>query len=187
MASRTQIVCLCEGTKRASINAVFINRLMKSLKLGWIRQQGSNILRIVPCGGRKELIEKMPGELRRCLDSGSDTTLMAWADCDHNCGDADELKALFWQEARRQGITQAQFDGVVFIFAKDRLENWIEFLRTGQTDESREGPRVRHHREVAEAAKTLASMCRGGKPVNAMPSSLQWSCRNWRALVGRMT
>lgn len=186
MASRTQIVCLCEGEKGKSDDGVFINRLIRSLKPGWIRPEGSNIVRIISCGGRKALVERMPAELRSCLNAGSDTTLMVWADCDDDCRNGEALKAIFWREAERQGVTQAQFDRVVFIFAKDRLENWVEFLQTGHTDESKEGPRVKHDREVAEAAKSLASMCRSGKPVNDMPSSLQWSCKNWRALVDRM-
>ena len=187
MASRTQIVCLSEGEQGASIDPVFINRLMRSLRPDWVTPwDGSNTVRIVPCGGRKALIEAMPTELRNCLAAGGHTTLMVWADCDDDCADGDALKARFWQEAWHKEITNDQFGQVVFIFAKDRLENWIEFLQNGETDESREGPRVRHNREVADAAKKLAEMCRGGQPVVAMPQSLQWSCCNWRTLVERM-
>jgi len=128
----------------------------------------------------------MPAELRSCLHSGSDTTLMVWADCDDNCADGDSLKAEFWRDAERQGITREQFDRVVFVFAKDRLENWIQFLQSGTTDESNEGPRVKHNREVADAARKLADFCKAGKPVESMPHSLRWSCMNWRTLVGRM-
>lgn len=131
-------------------------------------------------------MEKMPAELKNCLAAGGNTTLMVWGDCDDNCADADALKNAFWTEAERQGMTREQFDSVVFIFAKDRLENWIQFLQTESTDESVEGPRVNHNRIVAEAAKKLAELCKAGKPVEGMPPSLQWSCRNWRALVQRM-
>jgi hypothetical protein len=187
VASRTQIVCLCEGRKGGSIDEVFINRLMKSLQPDWLRPwPGSNAVRPVPCGGRKEVVEKMPVELQRCLDAGGNTTLMVWADCDDNCNDGDALKAYFWQEAKQKGITQEQFERVVFIFAKDRIENWIEFLLTGNTDETREGPRLKHNREAADAAKKLADLCKSGKPVNSMPPSLQWSCKNWRTLTDRM-
>lgn len=186
MASRTQIVCLCEGNKGHSIDEVFINRLMKSLKPSWVRQwDGSNKVRLESCGGRNAIAERLPKELRICLAAGGDTTLMVWADCDDNCVDGDALKAQFWTESQRQGITKEQFDRVVFVLAKDRLENWIEFLLTGRTDESKEGPRVRHNRDVAEAAKKLANFCRKGKPVE-LPPSLQWSCKNWRALAERM-
>ncbi len=186
MASRTQIVCLCEGEKGRSIDEVFINRLMKTLKPAWIRPQGSNVIRPVPCGGRKALIERMPRELRNCLDAGADKTLMVWADCDHDCTDGEKLMAKFWREAERQEISREEFDRVVFIFAKDRLENWIQFLQTGKTDENEEGPRVKHGKEVADAAIKLADFCRAGKPVDGMPPSLQCSCKNWRALVERM-
>ena len=81
------------------------------------------------------------------------------------------------------GLRKEQFDRIVFIFAKDRLENWIEFLQTGTTDESNEGPRVKNNRVVADAARKLAEMCEEGRPVEHMPPSLQWSCKNWRALV----
>lgn len=187
MASRTQIVCLCEGKRGESIDEVFINRLMKSLQPDWLRPwPGSNVVRIVPCGGRTEVIEKMPAELRRCLDAGGKTTLMVWADCDDNCADPDALKALFWNEAQQRGITQAEFDQAVFVLAKDRLENWVEFLMTGATDELKEGPRVKSNREAADAAKKLAAMCSEGKPVINMPLSLQWSCGNWQTLRQRM-
>lgn len=186
MASRTQIVCLCEGKKGSSIDEVFINTLMRSLKPAWLRPQGSNLVRLNPCGGRKTLQESMPTELRNCLDAGGDATLMVWADCDDDCADGDALKEQFWREAERQGITRTEFERVVFIFAKDRLENWIEFLQTGHTDESTEGPRVKHDRQVTDAARKLASICRKGQSVDNVPLSLQWSCKNWRALVDRM-
>ena len=186
MASRTQIVCLCEGRKGQSIDEVFINRLIKSLQPDWLRPwPGSNVIRLVPCGGRKELAEKLPAELARCLGAGGHTTLMVWADCDDDCEHGDALKDKFWKEAQRQKSTQEQFDRVVFILAKDRIENWIEFLTTGNTDESKEGPRVKHNREAAEAARKLALLCKEAKPMK-MPPSLHWSCKNWRVLVERM-
>jgi hypothetical protein len=186
VASRTEIVCLCEGEKGASIDGVFINKLIRTIKPNWLRRDGANYVRMEPRGGRKEVIAEMPNQLRLCLNAGGDTTLMVWADCDHDCADGDALKAHFWREAERQGIAPEQFDRVVFIFAKDRLENWIEFLQTGNTDESKGGPRVKHNRAAAEAAKKLAEFCKAGKPIDGMPPSLQWSCRNWRALVERM-
>ncbi len=128
----------------------------------------------------------MPKQLRLCLDAGGDTTLMVWADCDDDCADPETLKAIFWNEAQRQAISKEQFERVVFIFAKDRIENWIEFLTTGNTDESKEGPRVKHNRDAADAAKKLAKMCKEGKLRNDMPPSLQWSCQNWRTLRDRM-
>jgi hypothetical protein len=194
VASRTQILCLCEGQKGdhekdTSIDLVFINKLIKSLDKNWLRSwRGSNTIRLRPCGGRAALIAKVPDELRSCLGAGADTTLMVWADCDHDCADGEALKARFWEESQRQGITREQFDRIVFVFAKDRLENWIEFLETGKTDESNEGPRVKRNRTVAvaNAAKMLAEFCKAGKPVDDMPPSLQWSCKNWQALVKRM-
>lgn len=187
MASRTQIVCLCEGRKGGSIDEVFINRLIKSLQPGWLRPwPGSNAIRLVPCGGRKELVEKLPAELERCLGMGGHTTLMVWADCDDDCADPDALKAHFWNEAQQRGIKEDQFEQVVFIFAKDRIENWIEYLATGNTDESVEGPRVTHNREAAEAAKKLAELCKKGKPEMNIPPSLQWSCKNWQTLRDRI-
>lgn len=117
---------------------------------------------------------------------GGDATLMVWADCDDDCADSNELKDAFWHEAHRKGIARDEFDSVVFIFPKDRLENWIEFLKTGETDENQEGPRVASNREVAEAAKELARKCKAGQPISNIPPSLQWSCANWHALAQRM-
>ncbi len=117
---------------------------------------------------------------------GGNTTLMVWADLDHDMTDGDELKAKFWAIAQQAGITKEQFEQIVFVFAKDRIENWIEFLHTGSTDESKEGPRQKHDRPVAEAAKALAKRCLSGTLEPKLPASLVWSCRNWRTLVERM-
>jgi len=169
VASRTQIVCLCEGKKGASIDEVFINKLIRTIKPNWLRPVGANYVRMEPRGGRKEVIAEMPNQLRLCLNAGGDTTLMVWADCDHDCADGEVLKAKFWEEAERQGITKEQFDRAVFVFAKDRLENWIEFLQTGNPDEAKEGPRVTHNRTAADAAKKLAEFCKAGRSVDGMP------------------
>jgi hypothetical protein len=128
----------------------------------------------------------MPGELRECLAMGGNTTLMVWADLDHDMIDGDRLKAEFWQFANQAGIKKEEFDQVVFVFAKDRLENWIQFLLTGITDESQEGPRQKHDRAVADAARKLAQRCQQQTAEPQLPSSLKWSCQNWRELVVRM-
>jgi hypothetical protein len=98
----------------------------------------------------------------------------------------DDLREVFWKTAEGAGITREQFKQVVFAFAKDRLENWIEFLLTGKTDESAEGPRQRHDRAVADAAKRLAERCRNQAKGPELPPSLNWSCQNWCSLVERM-
>jgi len=187
VAGRTQIVCLHEGERGRSIAPIFIRALLKALAPAWIRPwPGNNIIRPVDGGGRASLVERMPDELRSCLAMGGDTTLMVWADVDDDMADGEALKREFWATAQRKGVTKEQFERVVFVFAKDRLENWIEFLQTGATDESKEGPRIKHDRFAAEAAKTLASKCLADSPIPAIPPSLRWSCKNWRALVERM-
>ena len=187
VASRTQIVCLHEGERGRSIDPIFIRNLLKVLDPAWIRPwKGNNMIRTIPCAGRKDLIERMPTELLSCLKMGGDTTLMIWADLDNDMADGDELKAKFWTVAQKAGIAQEQFDQVVFVFAKDRIENWIEFLQTGTTDESKEGPRLKHDRPVADAAKSLAKKCLSGAAEPNLPPSLAWSCRNWHTLVERM-
>ena len=187
MASRTQIICLHEGENGRSIDPIFIRVLLKALNPDWIRPwPGSNIIRSQACGGRKDLIEKMPAELRNCLEMGGNTTLMVWADCDDTMASGDELKAEFWKVAQQDGITKDQFDQVVFVFAKDRLENWIQFLNEGRTDESQERPRLKNGASVAAAARTLAKRCLSGATDPELPPSLAWSCKNWHSLVARM-
>lgn len=186
MVSRTQLVCLCEGSKGRSVDPVFINALIGTLNPSWIRRAGSNYMRIEACGNRNDVVAAMPGQLKLCLAAGGDTTLMVWADCDDNCDDPEKLRAQFWKEAQANEITKEQFDLVVFILPKDRIENWIEFLATGNTDESKEGPRVKYPSEASKAAKKLAKICSQDEAVENLPPSLQWSCRNWRALVARM-
>jgi hypothetical protein len=184
MRDRTQIVCLHEGQLGRSIDPVFINRVLKDLDPSWLRPWKSNVVRLIPCSARTGVIERMPHELKACLKMGSDTTLMVWADLDHDMPDGDALKNQFWRAAHEAGIERADFDQVVFVFPKDRLENWVEFLITGATNEDREGPRVTF-KEASAAAQNLARMCKSNKLQN-LPASLQWSCGNWRALVERM-
>lgn len=187
MASRTQIVCLHEGERGRSIDPIFIRTLLKALNPRWIRQwKGSNMIRPIDCGGRSSLIARMPEELRTCLEMGAETTLMVWADLDHDMEDGSDLRQKFQKEARQNGIADDDFDKVVFVFAKDRLENWIEFLLTGATDETQEGPRVKDGKRVAEAAKMLAQRCTGQLQGSQLPPSLNWSCENWRRLIKRM-
>lgn len=158
---------------------------MRTLRPNWVRPwDGNNVIRLRDCGGRSELIQTMPAELRSCLALGSDTTLMVWADCDHDMPDGDALRSKFWEAACHAGISREDFDTVVFVFAKDRLENWIEFLNTGTTNENAEGPRIQHLREAADAAKSLATRCQGGDS-GPLPPSLNWSCENWRSLTKR--
>ena len=171
------MVCLCEGRKGASIDEVFIDKLIKCLDPNWLRPWGgSNTIRLVPCGGKKALIEKMPAELQGCLAAGADTTLMLWADLDHDRDNGDALKADFWKEAQRNGIGKDDFDRIVFIFAKDRLENWIEFLETGNTDESKEGPRVKSEprcRRGEEVGGFLQGWKVGGRNAPVAPVVVQ--------------
>jgi hypothetical protein len=128
----------------------------------------------------------MPEELQTCIRMGADTTLMVWADLDDDMDDGNQLRQKFKEKARQDGIADNDFDRVVFVFAKDRLENWIEFLLTGSTDEAQEGPRVKNGKTVATAAKKLVQICRGQPQGVQLPPSLNWSCQNWHRLVARM-
>jgi hypothetical protein len=185
--SRTQVVCLHEGKKGHSIDPVFIRVLLKALDPAWLRPwKGNNVIRAIDCGGRADLISRMPTELRNCLEMGGDTTLMVWADLDHDMADGAALRQQFWTAGQQAGITQDEFAQVVFVFAKDRLENWVEFLLAGSTDESKEGPRLKHDKPVADAARELARRCKGQVVAPPNPPSLDWSCQNWRRLVERM-
>ena len=187
MANRTQIVCLHEGERGRSIDPLFIRTLLKALDPKWIRPWTGSIIRTIDCGGRSTLINRMPEELKLCLAMGGHTTLMVWADLDHDMANGDELKAKFWLAAQAAGISEKEFEQVVFVFAKDRIENWIQFLRTGRTDESQEAPRLKHDRPVADAAKELARRCKSGEAEPPLCPSLVWSCQNWRVLVKRLT
>ena len=186
MANRTRIVCLHEGKNGRSIDPLFIRALLKRLDPAWIRPwPGNNVIRTVDCGGRSTLIATMAKELKAAGQVGGKTTLMIWADVDDDLESPEKLKALFWAAAQTEGIAPDQFGGVVFAFARDRLENWVEFLNSGATDESREGPRVKDP-DAVKAARILGDLCLKGAPIPNIPPSLEWSCRNWRALVERM-
>jgi hypothetical protein len=187
MPSRTQILCLHEGRDGRSIDPLFIRTLIKRLKPSWIAPwPGNNVIRTVGCHGRKELIEATPGQLRAVLTQGNQVTLMVWADLDDDMAGGDLLKGEFWKKCETEGISRNEFDQIVFAFAKDRLENWIEFLNEGSTDEEKSGPRLKHDRPVADAAKKLAKLCLQGNADTDLPPSLQWSCGNWRGFVRKI-
>jgi hypothetical protein len=132
-------------------------------------------------------MRKLPEEIAAACEAGGDTTVMVWADVDDDMAGPEELKKLFWSIAKESDVSEDQFRNVVFVFAKDRIENWIEFLNSGTTDESNEGPRVKHDREAVDAAKKLAEFCLKGAPIPRIPPSLQWSCKNWHLLRDRMS
>jgi hypothetical protein len=105
----------------------------------------------------------MYAELAVCRDAGGDTTLVVWADVDDDLPDAEALEGKFWDAAHGHGVQRPDFDRVVFVFAKDRIENWTEFLDAGGTDEGIEGPRAKPD-EAAAAARRLADLCAEGEP-----------------------
>lgn len=153
----------------------------------WIRRwKGSNVIRAVDCGDRTALMQRLPGEIKAATQVGGNITVMVWADVDDDMPNPDALKDAFWAACKQQGVTPEQFNQVVFALAKDRIENWIEFLNTSQTDELREGPRVGNDNEAVQAANRLAELCRKGARIPNIPASHAWSCRNWKALVERM-
>jgi len=187
MPKRTQIICMHEGKRNKegmqhSIDPIFANAFIKAFKPNWLRGR----MQTLECGDNVRLLAKFPEELKLCVQQGGDTTLIVLADVDDEHKDCDALKAKYLSTAKAHGLSDEAFEKVVFIFPKDRLENWIEFINTGHTDESKEGPRV-ELAEAADAARNLAEKCkRSDNAVKAFPPSLQWSCRNWNALVERM-
>jgi hypothetical protein len=186
MAKRTQIVCIHEGKRGASIDPVFVNTFLKSYDPEWVRPWKTGTVYFVPCGGKSELLDAFPRELQKCEAAGGDTTLIVLADVDDKLENGNQLKEKYRETAQKAGISKEIFDKVVFIFPKDRIENWIEFLSTGTTDEKREGPRVKNV-VAANSAKLLARKCRSSGKLNEIfPPSLEWSCHNWRSLVERM-
>ena len=187
MPKRTQVVCLCEGGRNRagdlnSIDPIFASAFFRAYKPSWLRGR----FRPKECGDNTRLLEKFPEELMICGKWGGDTTLMVIADVDDKHKDCESLKAVYHAKAKEFGISDELFEKVVFIFPKDRIENWVEFLNTLSTDESVEGPRVEPS-VAADAAKQLARLCKNPHEITAsFPPSLEWSCRNWRALVERM-
>jgi hypothetical protein len=185
MPKRTQIICIHEGKNGPSVDPVFANAFLKVYNPEWIRPWKTTAVRFIGYGDKTSLRKAFPKELQSCGAVGGDTTLVVLADVD-DLQNGDELKSNYWEEAKAAGLSEKLFGNVVFIFPKDRIENWIEFLNAGETDESQEGPRVKDLSTVRDAAKKLARLCRSGHIPGPFPPSLEWSCRNWRVLVERM-
>jgi hypothetical protein len=185
MPKRTQIICIHEGKKGPSIDPVLANMFLKTYKPEWIRPWNTAAARFTGYGTKSELRKAFPKELRFCAAAGGNTTLVVLADVD-DLKNGDNLKAEYWEEAEAAGLSRELFEKAVFIFPKNRIENWVEFLSRGATDENQEGPRVKDLSTVRDAAKELAKICRSGQAPGPLPPSLEWSCHNWRALVERM-
>lgn len=186
MKKRTQIVCIHEGKQGVSIDPVFITAFFKAYNPSWIRPWGTSKIRLVPYGGKTELRAGFSAELKNVLAAGANTTLIVFADIDDEFDDGEELKKLYWEVAQKNKIKKEDFDKVVFIFSKDRIENWIQFIQTGTTDEDKEGPRVYNNSIVKDSANKLADMCLDKKTECKFPKSLKWSCCNWHLLINRM-
>ncbi|MDR3336967.1 MAG: hypothetical protein LBT16_07155 [Treponema sp.] len=142
MAKRTQIVCIHEGKKGPSIDPVFASAFLKAYDPEWLRPWKTGALRLNGHGGKSALREAFPQELRLCNGAGADTTLIVLAGID-DLVDGEQLKKKYWETAQKAGVSRELFEKAVFIFPKDRIENWVQFLLEGATDESREGPRVK--------------------------------------------
>jgi hypothetical protein len=186
MAKRTQIVCLHEG-KRQSIDLVFANAFLKAYNPEWLRPFATGKARFIPCGGKSELEQRFPQELKNCIAMGGNTTLIVLADLD-KLKNGDLLKKRYLETARENGITPEMFEQAVFICPKYRIENWIQYLSSGSTDENEKGPRVKNdNRKVSDMAHDLAKKCRQIQQTReSFPPSLEWSCQNWKVLVERM-
>jgi hypothetical protein len=143
------------------------------------------MIRLVPCHGKVSLLEQFPKELSQCGKMGGNTTLVVMADVDDDCEHCDALKKKYRQAAKDAHIADDLFNQVVFVFPKDRIENWIQYLNTGTTDETREGPRVSNP-DAVSAARKLAEKCKSGSHNDDFPPSLKWSCKNWKTLLDRM-
>jgi hypothetical protein len=187
MLKRTQIICMHEGRKGQSIDPVFANAFLKEYDPEWLRPFATGKARFIACGGKAELQQRFPQELKNCNSMGSDTTLIVFADLD-KLETGDQLKDLYWKTAEKSGITREIFEKAVFVCPKYRIENWVQYISIGNTDENMEGPRVENdNKKVRDMAQVLAKKCRQIQQTKvSLPPSLEWSCHNWRILVERM-
>jgi len=198
MPKRTEIVCIHEGKEGHSIDPIFINAFINAYhNTNWVRKTGSNLVRCIDCGDQLGVLNRFPIELRACMEAGANTTLVVFTDLDDDCENGDERKKEYWEktdQTLRDVNSQKRkewFDHAVFIFPKDRIENWIQFLLDGATDEHTEGPRLKKNptgnNRVRVAARKLAKLCqRAERPPAEFPPSLLWSCKSWKTLVHRM-
>lgn len=191
MSHRTQIVYMHEGEKNDegimnSVDPIFANAFLRKYDPKWLRSP----TKPVPCGRKGRLLEMFPQTLKDVMAQGSDTTLIVLADVDDKIDDCEKLKDDYWEVAQKADIKREDFDKVVFIFPKDRIENWVEFLCGRETDESVEGKRTKKtasgKRLVRDAAERLAQMCKSGHGIPNIPPSLEWSCKNWRKFSNGM-
>ena len=179
---RTEVVCILEGDF-GSTDHIFASAFKKKLNPKWLRPTCK--VRFEPCGSRNNVISRFSDELKSCIRRGSESTLIVLADVDDDCIDSEELKMKFWDKAKDAGVTHEMFEKAVFIFPKDRIENWIQFLNTGVTNENIEAPRVTRD-EARAAASKLVEMYRNNSDTTNLPPSLTWSCQNWKKLTDRM-
>ncbi|MCL2016106.1 MAG: hypothetical protein FWG68_07680 [Defluviitaleaceae bacterium] len=182
---RTQIVCLHEGEKD-SIDPIFVNAFLKKLNPTWLRPWAKSKVKLIPCTDKTTMLKHyFPVELERCTKMGADTTLVVMTDLDDDCANGDILRDKYRQIAENAEIDEKLFAKVVFICPKYRIENWIEYLNTGHTDENIKAPRTDNNSAKMAAIK-LADMCQKNVDKNIgnadFPLSLKWSCNNWNEI-----
>ena len=181
----TQIICIHEGVDN-SVDRKFAQAFLKQYKPSWVRPGKNNKgWQFESCGDNTNLLKQFPRYLDLCSRRGGHTTLVVLGDLDHSHKNGDELKEKYWKAANAADIKREYFDQVIFIFPKDRIENWIEYINMGHTNEEIEGPRVSIE-EARKAGKALAVRCKSSQALQNIPLSLAWSCNNWQQLVRRM-
>lgn len=173
MGRRVQIVFLCEDSQHQSFGLAFLGELT-----------GIRNIETVRAGSRANVINRFPKELK-ALRSRSGSALVVMIDADKDS--VSDVRQIIDQKLAQTGEPPVRVKDLVFVASpKWRIENWIQYLREGHTDESKQGPRLDKENSCREDAKRLFESCIGNVALLQAPESLESACAEWKPFRNRI-
>ena len=107
------------------------------------------------------------------------TALVVLIDADRDS--VETIRRLLDDRLKQEQMNALSSEDRVFIASpKWRIENWIEYLKTGKTDEKSQGPRLDDEGSARTLALDLHRKCLVKSPLLNVPPSLGKACEEWQ-------
>jgi hypothetical protein len=168
MAKRVEIVFLHEDTQHQSFGTAFLNKITRVRRIEPVRM-----------GRRSMLVNDFPRQLKAVRSRGGKAALVVLIDADHDS--VQEIREVLDRRLKEADMPTISPEDPIFIaIPKWRIENWIEYLRTGDTDEAAQGARLIDEASARPLAAKLHETCLNGPPLASPPPSLEQACTEWQ-------
>lgn len=172
--ARVEIVFLHEDTQHQSFGTAFLNQIKTMRRIEPVRK-----------GSRALLVQDFPRQVKAVRSRGGAAALVVLIDADRDS--VDKVWNILNDRLKQEGMSVISSSDLIFIASpKWRIENWIEYLRTGATNEELQGPRLEDEGSAREDAGSLYQMCvTRALPPNP-PPSLKAACEQWLAFRDKL-